>query len=148
MPVAFACVASAASPTLDAAELAELETLVSPSDALDDACAALSFTAPAASDVVEALRTPARRTANVDCRSTARDAANDIVKSVTGVEMARGDGVGVVMSSGWHVELRQCYDFSDCPHGPCSCVSGRSGETNAWNQRHIMTACTYELQLP
>lgn len=77
---------------MDAAELAELETLVRPSDALDEACAAFSFTAPAASDVVEALRMPARRTANVDCRNTARDAARDIVKSAEGVEMADGDG--------------------------------------------------------
>jgi hypothetical protein len=116
MPPAFAVVALAASLAFDAAEPAELETLVRPSDALDEACAALSFTAPAASDVVEALRRPARRTANVDCRSTARDAARDIVKSVQGVEMARGDEGGVVMSSGCCVELRQCYDFSDCPH--------------------------------
>jgi hypothetical protein len=103
-------------------------TLVRPSDALDEACAALSFTAPAASEVVEALRMPARRTANVDCRNTARDAARDIVESVGGVEMARGDGVGVVMSSGWHVELRQCDDFSDRP-----CVSDDSGENNTAN---------------
>lgn len=98
----------AASPTFEAAELAELLTLVSPSDALDDAWAAFSFTAPPASDVVEALRSPERRTAKVDCRSTARDAARDIVRSVEGVEMAmaRGDGVGVVMASVWHVEAR------------------------------------------
>jgi hypothetical protein len=42
--------------------------------------------------VVEALRMPARRTAKVDCRSTARDAARDIVGSLEGVEMAGGDG--------------------------------------------------------
>jgi ABC-type transporter Mla subunit MlaD len=87
MPLACSLVATADSLTLAAAELAELVTLERPSDALDDAWAALSFTAPAASDVVDALRRPARRTANVDCRSTARDAARDIVGSVVG-----GDG--------------------------------------------------------
>jgi hypothetical protein len=127
MPPAFAVVVLAASPAFDTAELAELETLVRPSDALDVACAALSFTAPAASDVVEALRMPARRTANVDCRNTARDAARDIVKSVQGVEMARGDGGAVVMSSGGYVELRLWYDFSDSTH-PWTVRSGRSGE--------------------
>lgn len=97
-PPACALVAPAASLTLAAAELAELWTLERPSEALDDACAAFSFTTPVASAVVEALRMPARRTANVDCRSTARDAARDIVKSAGGVEMADGDGVDVVMS--------------------------------------------------
>jgi hypothetical protein len=101
MPLAFCVVALAASLAFEAAELAELWTLESPSDALDEAWAALSFTAPAASDVVEALRRPARRTANVDCRNTARDAARDIVRSVEGVEMARGDGVGVVIEASW-----------------------------------------------
>jgi hypothetical protein len=99
-------VSLAAALAFEAAALAELVTLVRPSDALDCACDAFSFTAPAASDVVEALRSPARRTVNVDCRSTARDAARDIVRAVEGVEMARGDGVGVWMASVWHVELR------------------------------------------
>jgi hypothetical protein len=134
MPPACALVALAASPTLDAAELAELLTLVRPSDALDEACAALSFTAAVASDVVEALRRPARRTANVDCRNTARDAARDIVRSVEGVEMARGDGVGVVMSSVGHVELRHCVDFSDRP----SVRSDHSGEPCLRTQHHTI----------
>jgi hypothetical protein len=69
-------------PTFDAAELAELVTLLRPSDAFDEASAALSLTAPAASDVFEALRMPARRTANVLCRSAARDAARDIVAAI------------------------------------------------------------------
>jgi hypothetical protein len=99
IPLACWLVALAASlaafPTLETAEPAELVTLVRPSDALDWACCAVSFTAPAASDVLEALRTPARRTANVDCRSTARDAARDMVRSVRRVGMAAADGVGV-----------------------------------------------------
>ena len=86
MPPAVWLVVSAAlvtaEPVFDAAELAELVTLVRPSDALDEASAAFSFTAPAASDVVEALRMPARRTVKVDCRSTARDAAKDIVRAM------------------------------------------------------------------
>jgi hypothetical protein len=64
---------------LEAAELAELVTLVRPSDALEEASAAFSFAAPATSDVVEALRMPARRMANRDWRTTARDTAKDIV---------------------------------------------------------------------
>lgn len=66
-----------------AADSAELLTLVRPSDALDwtleAASPAFSFAAPAASDVVEALRMPARRTANRDWRTSARDAAKDMV---------------------------------------------------------------------
>ena len=66
-----------------AAEPAELLTLVRPSDALDwtleAASPAFSFAAPAASEVVDALRMPARRTANRDWRTTARDTAKDIV---------------------------------------------------------------------
>jgi hypothetical protein len=66
-----------------AAESAELLTLVRPSEALDEtleeASAAFSFAAPAASDVFEALRMPARRMANRDWRTTARDTAKDIV---------------------------------------------------------------------
>ena len=73
----------AALPTELAAESAELLTLVRPSDALDcalDAASpAFSFAAPAASDVVEALRMPARRTASRDWRTSARDTAKDIV---------------------------------------------------------------------
>jgi hypothetical protein len=71
----------------DAAELAELVTLVRPSDAFDEAFDAVSFTVLVASAVVEALRMPARRTANVDCRSTARDAARDILMLIKGAEM-------------------------------------------------------------
>jgi hypothetical protein len=76
-----------AEPALEAAELAELETLLRPSDAFDEACWAVFFTVLAASDVVEALRMPARRTAKVDCRNTARDAERDILMLTTGVEM-------------------------------------------------------------
>lgn len=82
----------AAEPTLEAAELAALVTLVRPSDALLEAWAAVPFAAPAASAVDEALRMPERRTANLDWRSTARDAERDIVMWIEGVEMARGDG--------------------------------------------------------
>ena len=71
-----------AEPALDAAELAELETLVRPSDAFDCAFDAVSFTVLVASAVVEALRMPARRTANVDCRMTARDAARDMLMRI------------------------------------------------------------------
>jgi hypothetical protein len=142
MPPACALVALAASPTLDAAELAELLTLVRPSDALDEACAALSFTAAVASDVVEALRRPARRTANVDCRNTARDAARDIVRSVEGVEMARGDGVGVVMASVGHVELRHCVDFSDRP----SVRSDHSGEPMSSFTTSSTVLCSISMQ--
>lgn len=79
--------------TLAAAELAELVTLESPSDAFDAAWAALSFTAPAASDVVDALRTPTRCTEKVDCRRTARDAARDMADANRGGEMGiRGEG--------------------------------------------------------
>jgi len=58
-------------------------------DALVDASAAFSFTAPVASEVVDALRRPARRTAKVECRSTWRDAARDIVTG-SGGELAMG----------------------------------------------------------
>lgn len=74
----------AADPTLAAAELAELVTLERPSDAFDEAWAAVSFTAPAASAVVEALRRPARRTASWECRTTARDAARDMLMWIEG----------------------------------------------------------------
>lgn len=135
-PPACALVAPAASPTLDAAELAELCTLERPSDALDDACAAFSFTTPVASAVVEALRMPARRTANVDCRNTARDAARDIVKSAGVVEMADGDGVVVVMSSGWHVELRYGNDFSWPERRSEYSGASGSGSVNINTSRH------------
>jgi hypothetical protein len=119
---------------LDAAELAELVTLLSPSDALDEASDAFSFTAPAASDVLEALRRPARRTANVDCRSTARDAARDIVRAGRGVEMAGADGVGVVvMSTCWHKSCRLVTIF---PVLLRSVRSGLSGESFAAQQHH------------
>jgi hypothetical protein len=75
-------------PALESAEPAEELTLDRPSDALDWAWAVFSFAAPAASDVDEALRVPARRTANVERRNTARDAATDIV---TGDVSGRGD---------------------------------------------------------
>jgi len=60
------------------------DTLVRPSDALDVACEVFGLTEPVASGMVDALRRPARRAANGECRSTARDAAKDIVK--TGAE--------------------------------------------------------------
>jgi hypothetical protein len=63
---------------LEIADPADEVTRVRPSEALDWAWAAFSFAAPAASDVDEALRIPARRTAKVECRSTARDAARDM----------------------------------------------------------------------
>jgi hypothetical protein len=92
-PTLFAA-SVAALPTLLAAALAEEETRDRPSDALedalDDASAAFSLAAPAASDVDEALRRPARRTAKVECRSTWREAARDIVT---------GSGRGLAM--GW-----------------------------------------------
>ena len=75
-------------PALESADPAEELTLDRPSDALDWAWAVFSFAAPAASDVDEALRMPARRTANVERRNTARDAAKDIVT---------GDGQGDVV---------------------------------------------------
>lgn len=87
-PTLFAALV-AALPTLLAAALAEEVTRLRPSDAFDDASAAFSFAAPAASDVVDALRMPARRTAKVECRSTWRDAARDIVTG-SGRELAMG----------------------------------------------------------
>jgi hypothetical protein len=91
-PTLFAA-SVAALPTLLAAELADEETRDRPSDALDEtldeASAAFSFAAPAASDVVEALRRPARRTAKVERRSTWREAARDIVTG-SGRELAMG----------------------------------------------------------
>jgi hypothetical protein len=66
-------------PTLVMAEPAEDVTRDSPSIALDCASAAFCFAAAVASDVEEALRTLARRTADVDCRSITRDAAKDIL---------------------------------------------------------------------
>jgi hypothetical protein len=79
MPVALLLAWPAALLAWLAAELAELWTLDRPSDALDDTSAAFSLAAPAACDVVEALRRPARRTANCDWRTTARDATKDMV---------------------------------------------------------------------
>lgn len=89
----------AALPTLLAAALADEVTRVRPSDALvensdalddalDETSEAFSLAAPAASDVDEALRMPARRTAKVERRSTWREAARDIV---------RGSGRGLAM---------------------------------------------------
>lgn len=66
-------------PTLVMTVPADEVTRDSPSIALDCASAAFFFAAAAASDVEEALRTPARRTADVDCRSITRDAAKDIL---------------------------------------------------------------------
>ena len=82
-------------PTFDAAELAELVTLERPSDAFDDAWEAVLFTVPAASEVDEALRMPARRTVKVDCRKTARDAARDMVMWIERVEKVREETVDV-----------------------------------------------------
>jgi hypothetical protein len=84
-PPAFASefiVPVAIEPTLSIAFPADDWTLVRPSDALDCAWAAFSFAAPVASEVDEALRVPARRTANVERRSTTRDAGRDIVSEV------------------------------------------------------------------
>jgi len=84
-----------------AADSAELLTLVRPSDALDwtleAASPAFSFAAPAASEVVEALRRPARRTANRDWRTSARDTAKDIV-----MVRRRGWAMEVVWTEGYH----------------------------------------------
>ncbi|KAJ8111194.1 hypothetical protein OPT61_g6158 [Boeremia exigua] len=89
--------------------LSELLTLVRPSDALDwtleATSPAFSLAAPAASDVVEALRRPARRMANRDWRTSARDAAKDIV-----MVRRRGWAMGVVWSPG-HWCWR--FDFQD-----------------------------------
>ena len=87
---------------LEAAELAELVTLVRPSDAFDCALDAVSFAALVASAVVEALRMPARRTAKVDCRKTARDVARDMLMRCEGVEM----GVSPVVCS-WCWQARR-----------------------------------------
>lgn len=83
-----------APPTLERADPADEVTLLKPCEAFDCASEAFSLAALATSDgFVEALRTPARRTANLECRSTARDAARDIV---TEEEGGRGVEVDVV----------------------------------------------------
>lgn len=103
-----------AEPTFNAAAPALEVTLERPSDALDEASDAFSF---AASVVDEALRTPARRTVNLDCRSTARDAAADIVTGYEG-ELAMGE-MGLAAWS-WGVgELRDAERFSDTRAGLC-----------------------------
>lgn len=96
-----------------AALSAVLLTLVRPSDALDwtldEASAAFSFAAPAASDVFEALRTPARRMANRDWRTTARDTAKDIV-----MVRRRGWAMEMVWSpaylAGWPCRARAFFE--------------------------------------
>ena len=94
-PTLFA-VSETVDPAFDAAAPALDDTLERPSDALDAASDAFSF---AASVVDEALRTPARRTANRDCRSTTRDVAADIVTEMRGGVGDGGDG-GVVRGRG------------------------------------------------
>jgi hypothetical protein len=115
-PTLFA-VSVTVDPAFDAAALALDDTLERPSDALDAASDAFSF---AASVVDEALRMPARRTANCDCRSTTRDAAADIVTGVRGRIGDGGDGellasvvVGRLVSSG------DAARFSDNTSGLC-----------------------------
>jgi len=104
--------------TLAAAELAELVTLESPSDAFDATWAALSLTAPAVSDVVEALRMAARRTEKVDCRRTARDAARDMADANRGGRMgfAARESMGGVVVERWQLRQRGD-DFSGRPCG-------------------------------
>src|SRR5690348_6114676 len=80
-----------APPALESAFPADEVTLLRPSDALDWSSLAFCLAASAASEVDEALRMPARRTANVECRSTARDAARDIMRD------GRGDCRTVVL---------------------------------------------------
>jgi len=116
LPVACCDALLAAEPALDAAELAELVTLVRPSDAFDCALDAVSFTALVASAVVEALRMPARRTANVDCRNTARDVARDILMLIEGGEM------GGRRSSARVVEWSSGSEVTIFPTGPCALV--------------------------
>lgn len=67
---------AAADPAFERADPADEVTLDSPWEALDWRSDAFSL---AASGVVEALRMPARRAVNVECRSTARDAARVMV---------------------------------------------------------------------
>lgn len=106
LPVVALAASLAAELTLEAADEAELVTLVRPSDALDEASAAFSFTAPAASEVVEALRSPARRAATLDCRATARDTAKDILRRDRMNWRWGGWRRVVVVLGSWHVELR------------------------------------------
>lgn len=113
-PVACCDALLTAEPALDAAELAELVTLVRPSEAFDCAFDAVSFTALVASAVVEALRMPARRTANVDCRNTARDAARDMLMLIEGGEM------GGRRSSARVVEWSSGSEVTIFPTGPCA----------------------------
>lgn len=83
--------APAEEPTFVMAEPAEDVTRDNPSIALDWTSAAFSFAAAAASDVEEALRMPARRIADVDWRSTTREAAKDILsKEKRSTAMGRG----------------------------------------------------------
>jgi hypothetical protein len=70
----------AADPTLAMADPAEDVTLERPSAAFDAACDVFSFAVLAASAVVEALRNVARRRETLGCRSTIRDADDDIAK--------------------------------------------------------------------
>lgn len=101
-------------PALDAAELAELWTLESPSDAFDCAFDAASFTVLVASAVVEALRMPARRTVNVDCRNTARDAARDILMRIERGKM--GCRRSSAREGGWSSGS----ELTIFPRGPCA----------------------------
>jgi hypothetical protein len=119
MPLACAwvlfAVSVAADPILDTVAEALEETLERPSDALDWTSDAFSF---AASVVDEALRTPARRTAKRDCRSTTRDAAADIV---TVWRRRVGDGLAMGRRSrrGWEVEAPALLrDFRILASGP------------------------------
>lgn len=91
-------------PAFESAEPAEEVTRDRPSDALDWKSAAFSFAAAVASEVDEALRMPARRAANVECRSTARDAARDMV-----TRKEKGAAMGSMgrWRESWHVEARR-----------------------------------------
>lgn len=85
-PPTFPRAPAAADPAFEIVAPADEVTRDRPSCAFFENSAVLSLAALAASEVDEALRTPARRTVNVERRSTARDAARDIT---AGEEMER-----------------------------------------------------------
>jgi hypothetical protein len=132
----------AAEPAFEIADPAEEVTRVSPSDALDWAWETFSFAAPAASEVEEALRMPARRTAKVECRSRARDAARDIATGGEDGKTRWGRWGRRLELGGWSSGKREI--LPQC--GPCM-GSAKVGTTTSRKHHHLDIRISVEKQI-